>query len=147
MNYPALRIQNTLSATDYGTYSPQRLWQADEVLHYKEDIIKEKGRSYAPYYGYCRVFFISMWVTLEIRVPFRILVIMVPYYIGDLNGDPNVEKCQCRLRKAVTKKGSGRGDLRKPRAPLSGLPIGSIVVPLFRTYKVIPKRNYYGAYG
>ena len=31
------------------------------------------------------------WVLLKIRVPFRVLLIRVPYYFGDSKEDPNLE--------------------------------------------------------
>ena len=33
----------------------------------------------------------SKWPVLENRVPFGILFIRVPYYVGDLKGDPSLE--------------------------------------------------------
>ena len=33
----------------------------------------------------------SKWVALQIRVPFRVYFIRMPYYIGDLNRDPSLE--------------------------------------------------------
>ena len=38
----------------------------------------------------------AMWVILYIRVPFRILLIRVPYYVGHLKRDPDSEKYPCR---------------------------------------------------
>ena len=37
------------------------------------------------------VHWLATWVVVEIRVPLRILVISVPYYIGDPRMDPNLE--------------------------------------------------------
>ena len=34
-----------------------------------------------------------MWVVLYFGAPFRVLFIRVPYYIGDLKRDPNLENC------------------------------------------------------
>ena len=31
------------------------------------------------------------WVVFQNRVPFTVLFVRVPYYIGDLKGDPNLE--------------------------------------------------------
>ena len=31
----------------------------------------------------------STWLVLQIRVPFRVLFLGVPYYCGDLHRDPN----------------------------------------------------------
>ena len=42
----------------------------------------------------------GMWVVLEIRVPFRVLFIRVPYYVGDPQKGPNLENfhvCSCAL--------------------------------------------------
>ena len=36
---------------------------------------------------------IFIWVVVYIRVPFRVLSIRVPYYIGDPKQDPNSENC------------------------------------------------------
>ena len=33
----------------------------------------------------------TIWVVIKIRVPFRVLFIRVPYYIGDQKRDPNLE--------------------------------------------------------
>ena len=33
----------------------------------------------------------SIWVVFKMRVPFRVVIIRVPYYIGDLKRDPNLE--------------------------------------------------------
>ena len=33
----------------------------------------------------------DIWVVLEMRVPFRVLFIEVPYYFGDLKRGPNLE--------------------------------------------------------
>ena len=35
--------------------------------------------------------FIILWIVLSVRVGFRVLVVRVPYYIGDLLGDPNID--------------------------------------------------------
>ena len=37
-----------------------------------------------------------IWAVLKNRVPFRVLLIRVPYYIGDLKGDPNLENYPSR---------------------------------------------------
>ena len=34
---------------------------------------------------------ISIWVVLQIRIPFKLPFIRVPHYIGDLKRDPNLE--------------------------------------------------------
>ena len=39
-----------------------------------------------------------IWVVLEIRVPFRVLFISLPYYIGDLNRNPNLENYPYEFR-------------------------------------------------
>ena len=33
----------------------------------------------------------SIWVVFKMRVPFRVVIIRVPYYIVDLKRDPNLE--------------------------------------------------------
>ena len=38
-----------------------------------------------------------MWVVVEITVPFGVLFIWVPYYVGDLKRDPNLENYPCMI--------------------------------------------------
>ena len=36
-----------------------------------------------------------MWLVLEIRIPFKVLLVRGPYYIGDLKRDTSLENCPC----------------------------------------------------
>ena len=38
-----------------------------------------------------------MWVVFQNRVPSRVVLIRVPYYIGDLKKDPNLESYPCEF--------------------------------------------------
>ena len=50
----------------------------------------------------------SMWVEFKTRVPFyRVLLIRVPYYIGDLNREPNLENHPCAHTDGKNKIGLG----------------------------------------
>ena len=50
-------------------------------------------------YGYSRV---CIWVVFYIRIPFRVPFIRIPYYIGYLKRDPNLENHSCRYHKQKT---------------------------------------------
>ena len=49
-----------------------------------------------------------MWVVLQSRVPFRLLFIRVPYYIGDLKRDPNLENYPCLVASAEPRRPCGK---------------------------------------
>ena len=59
------------------------------MLHYSynEEPPKTLSRSLRP----------LQWFS-KTRVPFRALFIRVPYYLGDLDGDTNLENYQCTLK-------------------------------------------------
>ena len=101
-------------------------------------------------------------------------MIRLPYYLGELNKDPNLEKYPLLFvgsrpnpaQREVTAERSISPFIQRacdagPQSPQLKahasdipeqlLPIGSKVVPFcgsyLGSYKVIPKRNYLGAYG